>query len=168
MKTLLIPLICLGACVQQPPKKITIVAAPEPPRKMGLRMQEQVQEYRLGRYIDKRNLMHEAHPVYRIEHPATWNLAGTETTSNATTANDAVIAETNKQARIAKFYAEQHAKVAEMLGNITSKLTDTKDVAADNLQLKTEIAVLEKRLRDLEAKLRTSAANQAPIKESNW
>ena len=53
-----------------------------------VRKPEEVRQYRFGRYVDpgNRQVMHEAHPVYRIERTAGWNLRpdGTSQATRAT------------------------------------------------------------------------------------
>ena len=48
----------------------------EPVSSNGLRTGDQLREYRLGRYVDARDplVMHEGHPVYRVETSARWDL----------------------------------------------------------------------------------------------
>ncbi len=107
---LLIPVFLLAACASRPPKPHAVAPVPvgRTVTSDGLRTGEQLKEYRLGRYVDARDplMMHEGHPIYRLETTARWDLRpknaaslrrGDVVQSATVSANDAVIAEVNKQ-----------------------------------------------------------------------
>ena len=70
-RLLLFPIIFLTACASHSSKNSAASPAPagEPVGSDGLRTDEQLKEYRFGRYVDPRDplVMHEAHPTYRVE-----------------------------------------------------------------------------------------------------
>ena len=76
--SLLIPLLLLTACAARPSKVTVARATPagRPVSSDGLRTGDQLREYRFGRYVDARDplVMHEGHPIYRIETSARWDL----------------------------------------------------------------------------------------------
>lgn len=104
--------ILFAACASRTPKKIVVVSAFAPGNSVDeatVRRPKEVRQYRFGRYVDAgtRLVRHEAHPVYRIERAAGWNLrpdGSTKSTSALATApvassppDDALVAEMNKQ-----------------------------------------------------------------------
>ena len=68
-RLLLIPIIFLTACASHSPKRnttaLTASAAGHPVDSAALRTDEQLKEYRFGRYVDPRDplAMHEGHPI---------------------------------------------------------------------------------------------------------
>lgn len=74
---ILLPIILLTACASHTHRKIAAVPGPvgTPLSSDGLRTDEQLKEYHLGRYIDARDplMMHEGHPLYRVETSARWD-----------------------------------------------------------------------------------------------
>ena len=136
MKRLLLtlPVILLAACASRAPKKIILVPAVAPSRSVdeaSVRRPEEVRQYRFGRYVDpgSRLVMHEAHPVYRIERTADWNLrpdgSSESTRSFANPAvtpaspDDAVVAEINKQKAATKVFTEQATTLNQRLSGLT-------------------------------------------------
>ena len=83
---------------------------------------EQLKEYHLGRYVDARDpfVMHEGHPLYRVETSARWDLRPNDNDMHtvprrrhvqapSVSANDAVVAEVNKQRAATRAFTEQTA-----------------------------------------------------------
>lgn len=182
---LLLPFLLLSACASHPPKKVTIVpAAPvgRPVMSEGLRLEDQLREYRLGRYVDARDplVMHEGHPVYRIESSARWDLRPVRGASlrrrNAVqtprvSANDAVVAEVNKQRAATRAFTEQTAALNQKLSELGEAVGQTQEIAKQNLALKRDVAVLRENLNALDAQLRqrkppTSTPESSP--EDKW
>jgi hypothetical protein len=108
MKQLLLILVLfLTACASHSPHRVASAPAGAPVASDGLRTNEQLKEYRLGRYVDARDpfVMHEGHPLYRVETSARWDLRPNNGASlprrntvppPSVSANDAVVAEVNK------------------------------------------------------------------------
>jgi hypothetical protein len=180
----LLPAIFLAACASQPPKKIVIVPAIESSHfaapNSNLRIPEQIREYRFGRYIDPgdRSVMHEAHPVYRVERANTWNLrpergSGTASLpepSQSFPANDGVIAEINKQKAATKAFTDQAAGLNQRLADVAQALAQTAQVAKQNLILQQSITSLKTRVDEIETRIRNAPANSKPatVPEENW
>lgn len=185
---LILPIVLLAACASRTPKKIVIVPAIVPSRPVqdldNVRRAEDVSEYRFGRYVDpgSRLLMHEAHPVYRIERNAAWNLrSDASSKSRRTTANapvaatppdDAVVAEINKQKAATKAFTEQTATLNQRLAGLAESLAQTKQLAEQQLLQQRDITVLKSRLNAVEKeraeKPATAATNKAATTEENW
>lgn len=165
---LLFPALLLAACTAPAPKKIAITAtAPigRPVSSNGLRTTDQLREYRFGRYVDARDplVMHEGHPVYRVESNAQWDLRpgnGTFRLRRDTvqvpriSANDAVVAEVNKQRAATRAFTEQTAALNLKLSELGEAVGQTQEIAKQNLALKRDVAVLRENLNALDAQLR--------------
>jgi hypothetical protein len=79
MKTLaLIPLLLITSCASRPKPHVVVqpLKAPAVEPNEAVRYAEVVKTYHVSRYIDPNqpDVMHEQHPVYRIEDHAHWNL----------------------------------------------------------------------------------------------
>jgi hypothetical protein len=190
MKLLFILLlaVCLTACASHPPKKIVIVPAVEPSHfvrsSTSVRIPEQIREYRFGRYVDPgdRLVMHEEHPVYRIERTNTWNLRpdgnGASTLRQepahavAAPVNDAVLAEINKQKAATKAFTEQAAGLNQRLTELAQALKQTGQIAQQNVLLGQSISSLKTRLDELENRVRNAPAKASSklssTPEENW
>ncbi len=178
MKPILLALtaILLAACASNPPKKIVFVPGILPDREMEgttVRKPEEVRQYRFGRYVDPgcRLVMHEAHPVYRIERTAGWELRpsgalqSTRTVANEVVAaappDDAVIAEINRQKAATKTFTEQAATLNQRLSGLTDAVVQTKQMAEQQLLQRRDIAALNSRLTAFEKERADKPANTA-------
>ena len=179
MKRLLLtlPIILLAACASRTPRKIVIVPAAAPSRSVdeseSVRRPEEIRQYRFGRYVDpgSRLVMHEAHPVYRIEKAAAWNLRpdGTSASTRApanlpvasTAPDDAVVAEINKQKAATKAFTEQAATLNQRLAGLTEAVIQTKQRAEQQLLQQRDIAALKSRLNAVEKERADKPANAA-------
>jgi hypothetical protein len=181
---LLIPVVFLTACVSHAPHRIAVVPAPAgaPVASDGLRTNEQLREYRLGRYVDARDpfMMHEGHPLYRVETSARWDLRPNNSASlprrNAVqppsvSANDAVVAEVNKQRAATRAFTEQTAALNQRLGELSQAVGQTKEIAKQNLELKRDVATLRTQLDALDVRLRDrkpATSSPSPSPEDKW
>ena len=184
---LTLPAILLAACASNTPKKIVIVPAVAPSREVdnaSVRKPEEVRQYRFGRYVDpgSRLVMHEAHPVYRIERGAGWDLRpdgatqSTRALANPALASaspdDAVVAEINKQKAATKAFTEQAATLNQRLSGLTEAVVQTKQMAEQQLLQQRDIAALKSRLNAVEkerAATPSNAASKTPAAtEEKW
>jgi hypothetical protein len=175
---LLIPVIFLSACSSTHQHPLALRATPvgRHVSTNGLRTEDQLKEYRFGRYVDARDplVMHEGHPIYRVETSAHWDLRPNDKSSlprrgivqsPSVSANEAVVAEVNKQRAATQAFTEQTATLNQRLNELGKAVAQTKEVAQQNLQLKREVAAL----RQLEAKLPgQKPANPSPSPDDNW
>jgi hypothetical protein len=181
---LIIPVVFLAACASRPAKKITIIHT-EPSRSnvAPLRLAENVREYRFGRYTDPRDprVMHESHPVYRIETDANWNLNQSasgvplpkqSSVQRSIASNDAVLAEVNKQRAVTKAFIEQTTTLNQKLGELSQVAGQSQEIAKQNLALKRDMTALQQRLDAVESQARerkvTSPAEPKPNAEDKW
>ena len=182
-RLLLIPLIFLSACASHAPKKTVVAKAipvGRPVSSNGLRTSDQLSEYRFGRYVDARDplVMHEGHPIYRIESSAQWDLRPRNGTglvqnnaiikSNAS-ANDAVVAEVNKQREATREFTEQTAALNQRLAELSKAVGQTEEIAKQNLELKTDVNALRARLDALDAPPHDRKSSPQPSpSEDKW
>ena len=182
---LLIPFLLLAACATHAPKKITALrAAPagRPVSSNGLRTSDDLREYRLGRYVDARDplVMHEGHPVYRVESSARWDLRPNNGTapprreavpSQTASANDAVVAEVNKQRAATRAFTEQTAALNQKLGELGEAVGETQEIAKQNVELKRDVTALRQQLNALDTQLRdrkSPTPSTSPSPEDKW
>lgn len=190
MKRSIILLISLAfaACSSHPPKKIVVADAAAPYSRRvadpsGLRLKENVREYRFGRYVDSRDplVMHDAHPVYRVEETAAWNLRpGASSNPTSTLApqptpgaaqRDAERAELNKQRTATRAFTEQTAALNQRLAELTQAVAKTQEVAKQNVLLKHEMESIRARLDALQQAQRAHSAptpGQTNPPEDQW
>lgn len=179
----LLPIILLTACASHSPRKTSATAGPvgTPVSSDGLRTDEQLKEYHLGRYVDGRDplIMHEGHPLYRVETSARWDLRPNtvaSTTKRSTpqqpsvSTNDAVVAEVNKQRAATHAFTEQAAALNQRLTELGHAVEQTQEVAKQNLELKRDVAALRDQLDSVDAKLREAkpTSSPSPSPEDKW
>ncbi len=144
----------------------------------SVRYAENIKTYPLGRYVDPNNsrIMHEGHSIYRVEKTAKWNLHPNEPVSvplgpithirdSARTASpigDELVAELNRQKEATKTVIQGGQVVSQKLGELTTALQKTQQVAAQNAQLKQEVNTTKQRLDALEDELRKQPTLTAP------
>jgi hypothetical protein len=181
---LLLPLLLLTACATHAHKRTAAPATPagRPVSSNGLRTADQLSEYRLGRYVDRRDplVMHEGHPVYRIESSARWDLRPNNKSSLPrrdvvqtpnVSANDAVVAEVNKQRAATRAFTEQTATLNQKLNSLGEVVGQTQEVAKQNLELKRDVAALREHLDALDSQLRERkppVSAPSPSPEDKW
>jgi hypothetical protein len=138
-----------------------------------LRTPEQLKMYRFGRYVDPGDplVMHESHPVYRVETSAGWNLTPGKTaappvplpaTVSTATAHDAVIAEINKQQAATRAFADEMVKVDQRLAELSKTVANMPDLTEQNLAFQREIMTIRDHLDTLDNHVRESRPS-API-----
>ncbi|MEP6669775.1 MAG: hypothetical protein ABJF10_11515 [Chthoniobacter sp.] len=181
----LIPVLMLSACTSHAPRKIISVAvAPSRPvSAAALRTGEQLREYRFGRYVDPGDplVMHDDHPVYRVETSAGWNLRPGNTSQPAqresvaapsVSANDAVVAEVNKQRAVTRAVTEQATTLNQRLGEMSKAAAQTQELATLGLALKRDMAALRERMDSFDTQLRerkpAAPDRPQPRAEDKW
>lgn len=180
---ILLPLLVLTACATHAHKKTVAPASPagRPVSSNGLRTADQLREYRLGRYVDRRDplVMHEGHPVYRIESSARWDLRPNNSSlprrnivqTPSVSANDAVVAEVNKQRAATRAFTEQTAALNQKLNSLGEVVGQTQEVAKQNLELKRDVAALREHVDRLDTQFRerkAPASAPSPSPEDKW
>jgi hypothetical protein len=170
--TLYLFIAMLAGCASHTPPPITlkpIAPATVTGSKSALRTAEILKEYQFGRYIDPGDplTMHESHPVYRIEASPRWNLypgcgVGTNRNIGSSTvaANDAVVAEVNKQRASTRAFTEQTIVLNQHLAELSKTAAQNQELAKDNLSLKRDVAAIRDRVNLLDEQLNKSVAHK--------
>jgi hypothetical protein len=183
---LIIPFVLFGACASHGPRKIKVTPSTPPSRAPSaavLRTGEQLREYRFGRYTDPGDsrVMHEGHPVYRVEQTSQWNLRpGNAATPSSRVAasppsastNDAVVAEVNKQRAATRAVTEQTATLNQRLGEMAQAAGHSQELIKQTLAFKREMTALRDRMDSFDAQLRErtpAAADRTPPRaDDKW
>ncbi len=140
----------------------------------SVRYAENIKTYPLGRYVDPNNsrVMHEGHSIYRVETTAKWNLHPNEPVAvplrptihapdsarHAAAVGDELAAELNRQKEATKTVIQGGQVVSQKLGELTTALQKTQQIATQNIQLKQEVNTTKQRLDALEEELRKQPA----------
>jgi hypothetical protein len=182
---LLIPVLILGACASHAPRKTTAAAVTPASSSVNagaLRTGEQLREYRFGRYVDPGDplVMHEGHPIYRVETTAGWNfrpasaspsLQRASPSGPSVSTNDAVIVEVNKQRAATRAVTEQTATLNQRLGEMAQAATQSQELVKQTLAIKRDLAALRERMDSFDTQLRErkSPPSQPPTRtEDKW
>lgn len=136
----------------------------------SVRYAENIKAYPLGRYIDPSNsrIMHEGHRIYRVETTPKWNLHPNEPVSvpigpvirirdsakTTSPVGDELVAELNRQKEATKTVIQGGQIVSQKLGELTTALQTTQQVAVQNAQIKQVVNTTKQRLDALEEELR--------------
>ncbi len=165
---LLIPIIMFSACASHSARKSIAVAVAPPSRAAdagALRTAEQLREYRFGRYVDPGDplVMHEGHPIYRVEKTAGWNqrLGRTGVPPQraasivpSVSTNDAVVAEVNKQRAATRAITEQAGTLNQRLGEVAQAAAQSQELLKHTAAIKREMAALRERMDLFDTQLR--------------
>lgn len=177
MRTLLIVTLLAAGCASRKPATPPGLRPLVPEPQAGLRLPEVVQSYHLGRHIDPAHpdLMSEAHPVYRIEADATWDLRpgaqpwavmGPDPAHAPAPLNDAITAELNRQKDATERVMREASRLAGSFGELQGLLADLTRVARDHSELARQLRAAEERQarfeKDLE-RLQGPAPGLAPL-----
>lgn len=151
----LIPLVIVS-CTTKPQVSVhpKTISTTEPVS--SVRYGEVIRSYNIGRYVDSEfpQTMHEAHAVYRVEALARWDL---HPGSNLLTplnpppdsalcppsANDALVAEMNRQREVTGRVMLEATKLANSYNELGLVLGEMKNVASNNVALSRRIATNE-------------------------
>jgi len=173
----LIPLLFLAACATQP--KLSV----RPPPVESVRYAEVVRAYYVGRCVDPDHpeMMHEQHPIYRVEATARWNLhPGSQTTANLLNpppdaafapapTNDFVIAEMNRQREFTARVMQEATRLAQAFDELQKVVSEMKTVAGNQVLLNARLANTEQQVvgfaMELE-RLTTAAPIPASVPET--
>jgi hypothetical protein len=164
----LIPILLITACAAHTPRNRIGVSTTQP---IGhsisaatLRTPEQLKEYRFGPYVDPRDplVMHESHPVYRIETNAGWNLtpgstpvpSAHPTVVSTAAAHDALFAEINKQRAAARALADETAATNQHLAQLSKLLTNAPNLTDQITAFQKEIDGIKEHLDALDDHVR--------------
>ena len=176
----------LVACATKPTRVVDMSARAVPGTTLpsdgigSVRYAENIKTYPLGRYVDPNNsrVMHEGHPIYRVETTGTWNLHPNEPVAmplgptihvrdsarHSGAVGEELVAELNRQKEATQTVIQGGQVVSQKLGELTTALQKTQQIAAQNVQLKQEVNTTKQRLDALEEELRKQPAiTPAPV-----
>ncbi len=164
----LLPIVLLFGCAGPRTGRVTV--RPLPPRSgedESVRFGEIVGRYFIGRTVDAGNgqVLHEAHPVYRIEAEARWNLQPGQTRPEPAEAMAALptvcereiptgeetLAELNQQRLLTRELLEQTSKLQDGLRALSEGLAITRSVASDIHTLHLDLSNVVIRVESLES-----------------
>jgi predicted RNase H-like nuclease (RuvC/YqgF family) len=121
--------------------------------------------------------MHEAHPMYRVENTAQWDLRPqtqvtipprkASTAPNPST-NDAIVAEVNKQRAATRAFTEQATALNQKLTELSKAVSQTEEVAKENVSLKKDVADLREHIDALDAQLNQPKQTPSASPEDKW
>lgn len=142
----------------------------------GIRYAENIKMYPVGRYIDPNNpnIMHEGHPIYRIESTAKWNLHPNppanipigpvlkiRDSAKTTLQTEELTAELARQKETTRTVIQGSAALSKKLADIAKTLSQTKQVAEQNAQVKKAVFDTQSRLDLLETEIRHSSSDSS-------
>ena len=154
----------------------------------SVRYAENIKTYPLGRYVDPNDsrIMHEGHPIYRVETTAKWNLHPNQTVSfdpvihiqdtakAPALLRDELTVELNKQREVTKAVIQGQQTVSQKLDGLNAAVQQNRQITGQNAQLQIEVNTANQRLDALEEAARqkpvvlptrNDASNQVPL---NW
>jgi hypothetical protein len=191
---ILFPLL-FAACASRPTNVVRTGAHDVPGTSLpgkgiqSVRYAENIKTYPLGRYIDPNNsrIMHEGHSIYRVETTAKWNLHPNEPVAmprgpfhirdsartNAPIGNE-LVAQLHQQKEATRAIIQGGEVVSQKLGELSGKLQQTQEIAAQNALLKQDVNAARQRLDALEEQLRAkplaapTKQQSEPFEKSKW
>ena len=173
----------LAACASRPKPAIRTAAHVVPGSALSgkgvgsVRYAENIKAYPLGRYIDPNNsrIMHEGHSLYRVETTAKWKLHPNgpvpmprgpvhirDSARTTSPIGDELFAELNQQKEATKAIMQGGQVVSQKLGELSGKLQQTQEIAAQNALLKQEMNTARQRLDALEEEVRKQQPTARP------
>lgn len=91
--------------------------------------------------------------------------------SQTASANDAVVAEVNKQRIATRAFTEQTATLNQKLGELGEAVGQTQEIAKQNVELKRDVSALRQQLSALDTQLRdrkSPASSPSPSPDDKW
>ena len=176
----LVPLLLVASCTSRP----QLVVRPLPPAAIEpvetVRYSEVVRAYHVGRFIDPNHpeTMHEQHPVFRIESSARWNLhPGLASTANwlnpppaaafaPPPANDALIAEMNRQREATGRVMTEAVRLSHSYEELQRIFAEMKTVAQNNAVLNARLAATERRVAEVEKEMQKDTASPSSVNDA--
>jgi len=130
----------------------------------GVRFPEKIKAYPLGRYADpnNRDVMHEAHTIYRVEATPKWNLAGRgratkqspSTSAHAELSRNELLVELNRQREATKAVMQSGQTVSSKLGDLATSLQKNQQTLTEqSAGISKALQTTRERLETLERKV---------------
>ncbi len=166
----LIPLLFVASCASQRAPQLAVrpLLTPGVETTDAVRHAEVIRSYHIGRYVDPNHpaLMHEQHPVYRIEASTRWNLhPGSLKFSNPLNppsdaafvpppTNDVVLAELSRQRDATERVMREAFQLARSYGELQKVIKDMTEVAKHHAWMRARLVNAEERFAGIEKELR--------------
>jgi hypothetical protein len=179
----LVPLLVVIGCAGPKSGKLEVrpraVVVPANASDLRLRHDEVIGRYHIGRLVDPANslLMHEGHPVYRIESESAWNLypgaLGTVPAPMAGNpvpvpgyapppADGEVIAELERQRELTQGVMAQSAQLDQALRGLSGALALVQSMAEEGRKLRTDLGQALARIEALEGAMTQTRSGPRP------
>lgn len=180
----LIPLLFVASCASQRAPRLGVRPLPAPAVEApdAVRYAEMIRSYHVGRYVDPNQpaLMHEQHPVYRVEASTRWNLhpgllnftsplnPPTDAAFVPPPTNDVVLAEWSRQRDATERVMREAFQLARSYAELQKVIKDMSEVAKNHAWMRARLVNAEERFAGIEKELRRlaepppSTNNQAP------
>jgi hypothetical protein len=173
-------LLVVTSCASRPKPQVTVrpIPAPAVEPAESVRYTEVIRAYHIGRYVDPNHpeVMHEQHPVFRVEAVSRWNLKPGDPCApgavllnpprdaafSPSPANDAVVAEMNRQKDATERVMHEASQLARSYEELQKVIKDMSVVAKNHAWMGGRILNAERRVGELEAELRKLNAPPAP------
>ena len=166
----LLPLLLFASCVSRRTAVVPVKPLPAPNVESAesVRFAEIVRAYHIGRYVDPNHpdVMHEQHPVYRVEAYTRWNLKPGSLVSTrpaSTTANDAaysppptndvVLAELNRQKDATERVMWEASRLARSHGELQKVLNEMSSIVTNHASVNSRLSNAEHRVAQFEKDL---------------
>lgn len=150
-----------------------VVVEPLPPSVIApvesVRHGEVIRAYQLGRYVDSSQpgVMHEQHPVYRVEAESRWNLLAGQDHSvmgvalnppldpahSPAPSNDPIVAELNRQKDATERVMKEATRLAQSYDELQKVIGDMMAVAQSHTRTTARVVQTEHRLAEMEQEL---------------
>src|SRR5688572_15292355 len=176
MKAILVlPILVFASCVSRQTPEVTITPQPTPiiDQIDSVRLAETVRAYHIGRYADPNHaeVMHEEHPIYRIEAHGRWNLKPGRSSTRAVNVfglprdaafspaptNDLLIAELNRQKDATERVMEEAARLGRSNDQLQKALTEMSSLVKSHLSITSRLSTTEQRIDLFEKELQRRA-----------
>ena len=173
MKALILVLVALAVgCSSRKPSRIVLHPQSEPTH---VRLPEVIGAYHLGRQVDARNHLHEAHPLYRVEVEARWDLrpggsqgpvlsqqGRLDPSDLPAPVNDAITAEFHRQKDYTERVLQEATQLAKSHTQIQELITLMARVAREHEAFGATLGTLETRQKSIEEEMKRLTATPAP------
>lgn len=177
----LIPVLFLAACASHPRPNVAVrpLAPPTVKPVEAVRYADVIRPYHVGRYVDPNYplVMHEQHPVYRVETSARWNLhpgpfsgppsgflnASSNEAFSPPLTNDVVMAEMNRQREATAKVMSEASKLARSYDELQKIIQEMKTVAKNQVTLNVRLAEAEQRMNAVQKQLEHLLTSTPPL-----
>lgn len=169
---------CSSSRQQSPPPVLLLLPSRLPPEcRANVWHPDELAPYAVGRYLDPsdRNVLHEAHTVYRRERASRPNLtpptttvippgqaAATSATNAALIFRDALAAELNQQRATSQAIIEQSQQLQQKVRAFNDSAQSLRDSADETARIRTQWQTLTSRLDRLERRVSEAEMHAPP------